>query len=100
MLNTESEYKIGKFEKFDRKSSVLCTFCFRFYDIRWNVFGNIPSISVVTIGGSDAEQLIEDRPAYVLSLSELTMKAERLASPPPYDDPPSYDVAIAMLDFE
>ena len=55
---------------------------------------------MVTISGSDADQLIEDQPAYVLSLSALTMKAERMASPPPYDDPPSYDVAIAMLDFE
>ena len=72
----------------------------RFYDIRWNVFGNIPTISVVTITGADAEQLIEEQPAYVFSLTALTMKAERTASPPPYDDPPSYDVAIAMLDFE
>lgn len=68
--------------------------------MRWNIFGNIPPMSVVTISGSDADQLIEDQPAYVLSLSALTMKAERMASPPPYDDPPSYDVAIAMLDFE
>ena len=67
--------------------------------MRWNLFGSIPPISAVIIETDDGQLLISNQSQYVLSMSGLKEKADRTASPPPYDDPPSYDVALTMCNL-
>ena len=62
--------------------------------MRWNTFGSIPPIDLHL---EEDQHLILGRPGhYNLSLSDLVSKAERSASPPPYDDPPPYDLAVEI----
>ena len=68
------------------------------YHVRWNIFGSVPLISAVIVDTDDGQLLIRNQSQYVLSMSGLTEKAARTGSPPPYDDPPAYDVAITMCD--
>ena len=89
---------------------------FRLYYVRWNVFGSVPPLSTLSddehfliVNGETnsvilrpplhltSETLYNIQPAYVFSMASLQSKADRNASPPPYDDPPSYDMAIAMM---
>ena len=43
-----------------------------------------------------AEDVFQSRQGYILSMTALQNKADRSSSPPLYEDPPSYDMAILM----
>ena len=93
------------------------TIC-RLYYVRWNVFGSVPPLStlledehyLIVNGDTNtvimqpplhltSEGLYNVSPAYIFSMASLQTKADRSASPPPYDDPPSYDMAITMMNI-
>ena len=72
--------------------------------MRWNTFGSVPPAStLISLSSEDEARLLgpgllpASGPAYVLSLASLTSKAARSASPPLYEDPPTYEVAVKMM---
>ena len=73
------------------------------YFVRWNTFGSVPPAStLISLSSEDEARLLgpglyTNTPGYVLSLASLTSKAARSASPPLYEDPPAYEVAVKMM---
>ena len=70
--------------------------------MRWNTFGSVPPAStLISLSSEDEARLLVPSfyqgPGYVLSLASLTSKAARSASPPLYEDPPTYEVAVKMM---
>ena len=76
--------------------TVCC--CCRLYAVRWNTFGSVPPLpSLLTVSVTeDAASLLPRAPPPGLSMAALASKAARSASPPLYEDPPSYEVAVKM----
>ena len=62
-----------------------------------------PASTLISLSSEDEARLLVPGlytgtdPGYVLSLASLTSKAARSASPPLYEDPPTYEVAVKMM---
>ena len=77
--------------------TVRCCCC-RLYAVRWNTFGSVPPLpGLLTVSlTEDAASLLPRAAPPGLSMAALASKAARSASPPLYEDPPSYEVAVMM----